>query len=202
MDRKAFYEKTRTIVEILRLVFMLLAVSVVTISIIKYVWQSIGIEGDSMLPTFKNGDKILILKVGNKAEYDRYDIIVFKPYEKDKEGTADNEENVLYIKRIIGLPGETLRIDTDGVVYVMDADGGFRALEGDRYGSSPSTRGINWNLNDSDYYETVTLGNDEYFVLGDNRSVSLDSRSEQVRAVNVNCVIGKYVLGIRPFGKK
>lgn len=202
MASKAFYKKIKPVYELLKIAFLLLLVTVITLFFIKYVWQAISIEGDSMLPTFKDGDRILVLKVGNKAEYDRFDVIVFKPFDKDNVNTEEKEDDLLYIKRIVGLPGETVRIREDGVVTIMDSDGEFNPISGDGFAGVPNSRGINWNHFDDDYFETVTLGPDEYFVLGDNRSISLDSRSEQIRTINVNSIIGKYVLGINPFGKK
>ena len=195
-------DRTGFILEALKLVFLLLLVSVVTLSAIKYLWQTISIEGDSMVPTFKDTDNILISKIGKKDNFSRYDIIVFKPYNEDNSYTEEDERDVLFIKRIIGLPGETINISRDGKISVTDKNGNTKILSDDPFQTENYSRGINWNLSDDNYYETVKLSDEEYFVLGDNRSVSLDSRSTQIRGVNMNCIVGKYLIGISPFGKK
>ena len=202
MEEKSENRRLEFLTEALKLVFLLLLVSVVTLACIKYLWQTIQIEGDSMLPTFEEGDDILVSKIGDKSKYDRYDIIVFKPYNEDNPYTTEDETEVLFIKRIIGLPGETVCVGRDGKITIIDNTGVRRVLDDDPFAKDSYSRGINWDLSDNEYFETVKLDSDEYFVLGDNRSISLDSRSSQIRAVNVNCVIGRYLIGISPFGKK
>jgi len=202
MTKKSFLDKTKFIFELLKLVFLVLFVTVAVLLIIKYVWQTIRIEGDSMLPNFKDGDQILISKLGNHDNYRRYDVIVFKPYDKDDPATAEDESEMLYIKRVVGLPGETVTINVDGSISVGDEAGNVTMLTNDKYGSGMLVRGINWNLEDSNYFETVKLEEGQYFVLGDNRDISLDSRSAQIQAINKGCIIGKYIFGISPFGKK
>jgi hypothetical protein len=59
------------------------------------------------------------------------------------------------------------------------------------------TRGINWDVSDDDIFETVTLDDDEYFVLGDNRGVSLDSRSVKVQAVHASSILGRYKFTVK-----
>ncbi len=201
MKEKENFDISHIFYELLKMVFLVLMVSVCTLAIIKYIWQTIMIEGDSMLPTFADTNEILISKLGDKSAYDRYDIIVFKPYDKDIPETEEDETEILYIKRIVGLPGETIRVTDRGEVMVSKDGSTFSVLEDDPFSGGSFIRGINWNLNDNNYYESVTLGADEYFVLGDNRQISLDSRSEHVRAVNISCIIGKYMFKIHPFGK-
>ena len=195
-------KKFKFVYELLKLTFLVLLVTVIVLAVIKYVWQTIKIEGDSMMPNFKDGDQILISKLGNHNNYDRYDVIVFKPYDKDDPTTPDDESEMLYIKRVIGLPGETVTINVDGSISIGDSAGNITLLTDDKYASGMLVRGINWDLDDGNYFETVTLSSDEYFVMGDNRDISLDSRSTQIRAVNKGSIIGKYIFGISPFGKK
>ena len=111
-------------------------------------------------PTLSNNDNLIVDKISYRfKDPQRFDIIVF-PFQYD--------ENVYYIKRIIGLPGETVQIGTDGTIYI---DG--QVLE-EGYGKevmlSPGRAG-----------EPITLGEDEYFVLGDNRNNSSDSREVERR---------------------
>ncbi|MBQ5375559.1 MAG: signal peptidase I, partial [Lachnospiraceae bacterium] len=91
-------------------------------------------------------------------------------------------------KRIIGLPGETVRIDTDGKIYVnealLDENYGYETIE------DPG-RAI----------ETLVLGEDEYFVLGDNRNNSRDSRDPMVGNISRDRIVGKAFIRIYPFDK-
>ena len=116
---------------------------------------------------------------GARLEYEfgapkRFDVVVF-PYEEEKD--------TFYIKRIIGLPGETVYIDEEGTIYIND-----EPLEGDKYGREPiaeDKRGV--------ASEEGTLGDDEYFVLGDNRNNSRDSRFEDVGNIHKDVIIGRAV---------
>lgn len=108
------------------------------------------VKGESMLPDFKDGELLLVEKVSYRIyKPSRGDVVVFK---------APTSTNVDFIKRIIGLPGDTVRVE-NGFVYIND-----KKLE-EPY-EKQETRG---NL-------VLTLGNDSYFVLGDNRGGSTDSR--------------------------
>ncbi|MDF2512017.1 MAG: hypothetical protein K0S04_1883, partial [Herbinix sp.] len=110
---------------------------------------------------------------------DRFDIIVFYPYGRE------NEE--YYVKRVIGLPGETVQI-IGSKIYVNGQE-----LE-ENYGKEP--------MDDPGRAEQlVTLGDDEYFVLGDNRNISKDSRSDEVGNVAKENIGGKVVLRIAPLSK-
>lgn len=147
-----------------------------------YVAFQSSVEGVSMEPTLENGDSVIIDKfsyiVGSPK---RYDIVVF-PVDKD----TDNGEKNYFIKRIIGLPGETVYID-DGRVYINGS-----VLSSEKYGKElMSDAGL--------ASEPLTLGSDEYFVLGDNRNMSTDSRSDIVGTIKKKDIIGKAVFRIWPF---
>jgi signal peptidase I len=110
---------------------------------------------------------------------DRFDIIVFYPYGRE------NEE--YYVKRIIGLPGETVQI-IGSDVYING-----EVLE-EHYGKDPIEdpgRAI----------EPITLGDDEFFVMGDNRSISKDSRTEEVGNVKKENIGGRAVFRIKPLSR-
>jgi signal peptidase I len=106
----------------------------------------------------------------------RFDIIVFYPFGRE------NEE--YYVKRIIGLPGETIQI-VDGVIYI-DGD----ILEED-YGKDPI-------LDPGRAVVPIKLADDEYFVMGDNRNISKDSRYSVVGNVEKKNIGGKAFFRISP----
>ena len=135
------------------------------------------VEGSSMNPTLTNGDNLVVGRIqytfsGPK----RFDIIVFEL--KSEPGTH-------YIKRVIGLPGETVQIK-DGCVYINGT-----LLMSDVYGNAPIRRPGRAS-------EPVTLGEGEYFVMGDNRNNSQDSRYDDPGNVTRAQIVGKAVLRIWP----
>lgn len=144
-------------------------------AVLTYVGQRTEVSGESMSNTLHSGDTLWI----DKLEYEfgspkRFDVVVF-PYGDD--------EDTFYIKRIIGMPGETVYIDEEGTIYIND-----EPLEGDKYGReviAEDKRGI--------ASEEITLGEDEYFVLGDNRNNSRDSRVSDVGNIHKKDIIGRAV---------
>ena len=141
--------------EILSTSLYLLCVLIVCFLVIKFVGQRTRVDGSSMEPTLSDGDNLIVDKISYRFnDPQRFDIIVF-PYEY--------ESNTYYIKRIIGLPGETVRIDDAGNIYING-----EVLE-ENYGKEVIQRaGLATN--------PITLADDEYFVMGDNRNNSVDSR--------------------------
>lgn len=146
----------------------------------RYVIQRTIVDGTSMESTLQDEDNLLVEKVSyHLSEPKRFDVIVFYPFGKENEA--------YYIKRVIGLPGETIQIVGD-TIYING-----EALEED-YGKDPMTKsGI--------AKEPLTLGEDEYFVLGDNRTVSEDSRYPEIGPVTKDKIAGRAVLRIYPFSK-
>ena len=141
-----------------------------------YVGHHTRVDGSSMNNTLKNGDYLVIEKVSYYLhDPERYDIIVF-PF----------TDEVNYIKRIIGLPGETVQIK-DGKVFINGNE-----LSDDVYG--------NELINDPGLAANpVSLGANEYFVLGDNRNSSIDSRKPVVGNIDSKKIDGKAVFRIYPF---
>ena len=138
------------------------------------------VSGQSMEPTLSNGDNLIVDKISYRfRDPQRYDIIVF-PYKY--------EEDTYYIKRIIGLPGETVQV-IGGYVYING-----ELLESDIYGAEPMESG---QLAD----QPITLGADEYFVLGDNRNHSSDSRDPSVGVLKRSDLLGRAWVRIYPFDK-
>jgi signal peptidase I len=151
-----------------------------TYLIITFVGQRTRVSGSSMETTLSNGDNLIVDKLTyHFKEPKRYDIIVF-PYKY--------EENTYYIKRIIGLPGETVQV-IDGYTYINGEQ-----LAGDIYGAEVmESAGI--------AAEPITLGEDEYFVLGDNRNHSSDSRDPSVGILKRKDLMGRAWIRIYPFDK-
>lgn len=142
------------------------------------------VEGESMEPTLSDGDSVIIQKLSYYiGEPQRFDVIVF-PVADGEEGKST--ENSFYVKRVIGLPGETVQIQ-EGAVYIND-----KKLTTDKYCLSKILDGGNAS-------SPLTLKEDEYFVLGDNRNMSTDSRSSFVGLVKKSDISGKVFLRIWPF---
>lgn len=142
--------------EILKIFIVALAI---VIPIRYFLFQPFIVKGDSMVPNFHSGDYLIIDEISYRFQNpQRGEVVVFK-YPKNPSHR--------FIKRIIGLPGETVEIK-DGQVLLYDKNGKQQNLNELTYLSDlKNTYG---NLR-------VVLGNNEYFVLGDNRSYSSDSRS-------------------------
>jgi signal peptidase I len=142
--------------------------------------QSSVVIYNSMEPNLHEGQRILINKVVYKFhEPERGDIIIFP-----SSSNPDEE----YIKRIIGLPGEVVEMK-DGVVYIHQTDGNVLTLDEDEYIADPARN----------YYISDTIPGDNYFVLGDNRNNSTDSRCDWT--VPRQDIVGKAWLSIWPMSE-
>lgn len=156
----------------------LLIVVAVSFLIVKYVGQRTEVIGSSMESTLSDGDNLILDKISYRFnEPKRFDVIVF-PFR--------NGEDKNYIKRIIGLPGETVSIDFDGNIYI----------DGDMLNES---YGLEVMKNPGLAMEPVKLKENEYFVLGDNRNNSEDSRFPTVGNVKKDEILGRAWLRIYPF---
>lgn len=172
--RKNMVKETISFILYIALVFL------ITYLVIHYVGQRTQVSGTSMEYTLSDGDNLIVDKISYRFKKpERFDIIVF-PYQY--------EENTYYIKRIIGLPGETVQIDEDGNIYI---DG--EILE-ESYGREVIQ-------DPGQAIEPIELGEDDYFVLGDNRNASADSREPSVGAIHGKDIIGRAWLRIFPFDK-
>ena len=158
----------------------LLSVLILTYLLITFVVQRTVVSGDSMYPTLMDGENLLVDKINYRFhEPKRFDIIVF-PYAQ--------EADTYYIKRLIGLPGDTVQIDEQGRIYIND-----EILE-ENYGNAPIK---NAGMAESKIY----LGATEYFVLGDNRNQSADSRDPSVGTVDRSQIVGRAWMRTYPFRK-
>lgn len=174
--------KKKVMRELLSTGLYLLCVLLATWLLITFVVQRTEVEGSSMETTLSDGDNLFVDKISYRFRApERFDIIVF-PFQY--------KENVYYIKRIIGLPGETVQIDERGNIYI---DGEILAESYGREVISPDTIGR--------AAEPITLGEDEYFVMGDNRNHSSDSRTEQVGNIHREDIIGRAWVRIWPLDK-
>lgn len=180
LDKEKVEEKEFSWVrEIISTAVYLLAVVAVTFLFVQFVGQRTHVNGDSMNVTLEDGDNLIVDKLSYRfSEPERYDIIVF-PYQY--------QEKTYYIKRIIGMPGETVQI-IDGMVYIdgemLDESYGKEVMQYSGVASDP-----------------IELGNDEYFVLGDNRNNSSDSRDPSVGNIKEDQIIGKAFIRIWPLNK-
>lgn len=162
------------------IVYIILIIGL-TYLIITFVGQRTQVDGHSMEPSLSHGDNLIVDKLSYRfRDPSRYDVIVF-PYQ--------HAENTYYIKRIIGMPGETIQIK-DGYVYIngekLDEHFGAEVMQ-------ETSNNIAAN--------PVKLGDDEYFVLGDNRNHSSDSRDPSVGILKRNQIIGRAWIRIFPFNK-
>ncbi len=137
------------------LTFIVLAI-IIVVPIRLFVAQPFVVEGESMYPTFASGDYLIVDELTYRFSLPkRGDVIIFR---------YPNDPNIFYIKRIVGLPGETVRIDR-GQTTVTKADGTTITLDDSFVVAEDAT-----------YTEDSSLGPDQYFVMGDNRPRSSDSR--------------------------
>ena len=171
-------EKNKSILkDILSYVLIILAV----IAIRVFIFDPIRVDGPSMDTTLSNGEVVILNKYEyRKNDIKRYDVVVVK---------VDGKK---IIKRVIGLPNEKIEIK-DNKVY---ADG--KELD-NSFASSKSK-----DFTEEDFEEAIgfkKLPGDAYFVMGDNREVSLDSRYSEVGFIKKDQIVGKAVLVIWPLNK-
>lgn len=175
--------------EILSTSLYLLVVLCITYLIIHYVGQRTQVLGSSMEGTLSNGDNLIVDKLSYRfREPERFDIVVFPVDTEEAAGKKKKGEDTYYIKRIIGLPGEIIQIDEEGIIYingdVLEEDYGREVIR------DPGIAG-----------DPVTLGEGEYFVLGDNRNNSEDSRVPKVGCISRSRIIGRAWIRIWPLNK-
>jgi signal peptidase I len=174
-------EEFNIVKELIGMLIYIVVVIIVVWFIVHFVGQRTEVSGESMYDTLEDGDNLWIDKLSYRfKDPKRFDIVVF-PYQ---------DSDVYYIKRVIGLPGEKVRIGDDGTIFINDEaleeDYGYETIMPDRIGRAA---------------DTITLGEDEYFVMGDNRNNSKDSRFESVGNISKDELIGKAVLRMWPLSK-
>lgn len=136
-----------------------------------YVIRIVGVDGDSMLPTLTDGDRLLLSTMD--SEYQRGDIVV-----------VDRYTTKPLIKRVIAVGGDTISIDANGVVAVNGTVLNETYIQGTTV------------LNDFSGEQEIPKG--FLFVMGDNRTTSKDSRKTEIGLVSVKDVVGKAVYCVWP----
>ncbi len=140
-----------------------------------FVAHNTSVEGNSMEPSLSNGDQVIVEKVSYYFhDPERFDVVVF-PFNDDTN----------FIKRVVGLPGEVVQI-VDGEILIN----GVPLLE-------------NFGLEEMEdpgiAKDEIVLGEDEYFILGDNRNSSMDSRKEEVGPIKRSQIEGRAWFRFYPF---
>ena len=171
---------TSFIWEIVKIVVISLAI---IIPIRMFVVQPFIVEGASMQPNFHDGEYLIVDEISYRfSAPKRGDAVIFHPPQNLK---------VYYIKRIIGLPGETVELK-DGSIYIYNSE----YMDGVRLSEIDYTIDNKISKNEKD---KVTLAQDEYYLVGDNRLNSLDSR--RFGAVKLNYIKGRAWLRAFPFNR-
>ena len=163
-----------SVLEIVRFVVIVL---IIVVPIRLYVGQPFIVSGESMVPTFANGEYLIVDELSyHFRDPVRGEVIIFR-YPKDP--------SKFFIKRIIGLPGETVAI---GGNIVSIKSGDETIILDEPYIESQQLQA-----------QTLKLGVDEYFVMGDNRGASLDSRSWGV--LEESLIQGRAFIRLLPINK-
>ena len=166
--------------KLLGIVLYLFIICAASWLLVHFVVQRTVVDGQSMENTLHDGDNLLVDKISYRfKDPARFDIIVF-PYQY--------KEHTYYIKRVIGLPGETVSITDNGIIMIngkqLQESYGKEVIRDPGLAADP-----------------VTLGEDEYFVLGDNRNNSSDSRDPSVGVIKRKDILGRAWLRIYPFSR-
>ena len=164
--------------EILSWIGCFAAAIAMALFIVTFIGQRVEVDGQSMEPTLENADNLICDKISYRfSKPERFDIVIIYPNEK---------KDARWIKRVIGLPGEEIRIDLEGNIYING-----EILE-ESYGKE--------TIKDPGMaIEPIVLGENEYWVMGDNRNHSSDSRV--IGPVPKNRILGKAFVRIFPFSK-
>ena len=159
--------------------------------LVVFVIQRDNVYGDSMKPTLVDGSIVFTEKISTYFhKYDRGDIVVL-----DGSNMIGYNHDEYLIKRIVGLPGDTIRI-ADGHVYLMEAGSTeFYLLEENYLPEGTQTTMMTYGI--AMGYDEITLGDNEYYCMGDNRPVSNDSRN--LGPFTENRIKGIAILQVYPF---
>ena len=152
-------------------VYVLTIVAAVAVLIATLVLPVLQIEGTSMEPTLSNGDIVLLAKT---TRFDRGELCAF------------TWNNKLLVKRVIGLPGDWIEIDTNGTIY----------LNGEKL-DEPYVQQLAFGECDLEF--PLQVPQEQYFVVGDMRESSIDSRNSLIGCIPKDQIVGKGFFRVWPF---
>ena len=152
-------------------IYVLTIVAAVAVLIATLLLPVLQIEGTSMEPTLSNGDIVLLSKT---THFDRGDLCGF------------TWNNKILIKRVIGLPGDWIEIDSDGTIY----------LNGDKLDESYVQQKA---LGECDLEFPFQVPQEQFFVVGDRRDSSIDSRNSLIGCITKDQIVGKVFFRVWPF---
>lgn len=187
----------RAIKEALSTIGVLVAALLVALGLIAFVFQSYQVDGPSMQQTLHNQDRLIVWKLPRtwaRITHHQYvpkrgDIIIFSESGLSAYGQSNTKQ---LIKRVIGEPGDRVVVANNTItIYNKQHPNGFQPDKTLPYGSN-ITEPAEQNID-------VTLGKNQLFVCGDNRTNSLDSRF--FGPINTNQIIGKLVLRVYPLNQ-
>lgn len=164
---------TRKIFEVVKSIAISL---IIAVFIINFLFQIVIVSGESMVPTLKNNDKLILEKVTYRiTALKRNDIVVIK-------NPSDTRERI--IKRVIAVSGDKIKI-SNNILYI----------------NGKTINEIYINEDFMSDYDEIQVPKDSIFVLGDNRNFSKDSRSSEIGFVKLNLIEGKAVIRLYPINK-
>lgn len=148
------------------------------------------VEGDSMLPTLQNGEFFMVDRISYRShDPKRQDVIVF---------SLDEASQYYYVKRVIGLPGDKIHLEKDGV-YLIDPRTGVRNKISEPYLMPVAHASDKFLSDNNELGQDFIVPQDKYFVLGDNREHSQDSRYFKEPFVPRRNIVGKFGFDLTAF---
>lgn len=141
------------------------------------------VEGDSMLPNLQNGEVFFVDRISyQESDPKRDDIVVF---------SLDEDQGYFYVKRVIGLPGDKIHLEKDGV-YLVDPQSGVRKKLHEPYLMPDPHPSAQFLSDENELGQDFTVPEGKYFVLGDNRERSKDSRFFKEPFIPRDHIVGKF----------
>ena len=182
MEQEEYYSKPSILSIIWSWIWSFIVAFIIVGAVYIFLGRPFTVSGASMYPTLHNGDRMILSKIG---DINRFDVVVLKA----------PDENVEYIKRVIGMPGDTVEMKS-GVLYI-------NGKKVDQPFINTEALAKQTVFMDDFTLESLTgeskVPEGKYFVLGDNRGVSKDSR--MIGFIDRSAIEGKAVFTIWPFGR-